>query len=161
MNLRVLIAAFVLIPVWAWAEPIRALGWLEHVSFPEAGITLVAKLDTGAKTSSISADDVETFKRNGAKWVRFTVVGREGEGSKVIEAPVVARKRIHSSLGRQSRYEVELALCLGGTRQTTLFTLSPRRDLPQAVLVGRLALERRFAVDSSRTFTAEPPCGSP
>ena len=161
MRIGLLIAGLVIAPLAAWAEPTRTLGWLEHVSFPQAGLTLVAKLDTGAQTSSIDADELERFDRDGASWVRFKIGGRDGVRPTTIEAPVVAQKRILSSLGRQSRFAVELELCLGGLRQKTLFTLLKRGDLAQPVLVGRRALEGRFAVDPSRSFTAEPPCAVP
>ena len=54
------------------------LGWRERLALPQLGIGLLkAKLDTGARSSSLHVDTLEEFQRDGAIWLRFTMrVGR-------------------------------------------------------------------------------------
>lgn len=50
----------------------KIYGLNEKVMLPELGnIVIKAKLDTGAKTSSLGATNIKIFKRNGEHWVRF------------------------------------------------------------------------------------------
>ena len=83
------------------------LGYIEHITLPNFGIACYAKVDTGACTSSLHADHIEPFKRDGERWVRFHVQFDNDHHTinQVCEAPVVARRIIASSNGqRSSRY---------------------------------------------------------
>src|SRR5690554_6574672 len=51
-------------------EPER-LGFVEWVVMKDTGLRMKARLDTGAKTSSLHATDVEEFEKDGEDWVRF------------------------------------------------------------------------------------------
>ena len=54
-------------------------GWREWIHLPELGLgPLVAKLDTGARTSALHAEEMAFFERDGLRHVRFRVplVGR-------------------------------------------------------------------------------------
>ena len=57
------------LPAFA-AEP-TPYGRYEHIKVEEIGKILPAKMDTGAMTASLSARDIEQFKRDGEDWVRF------------------------------------------------------------------------------------------
>src|SRR5690606_15986486 len=48
------------------------LGWREWLGVPELGIVSVkAKVDTGARSSSMHAENIEIFKQDGARFVAF------------------------------------------------------------------------------------------
>ena len=61
-------------PMLAFAEEKHIAGWIERVSIYPGNIKIKAKLDTGAKISSLNAKNLEQFKRNGDTWVRFEVL---------------------------------------------------------------------------------------
>jgi hypothetical protein len=146
------------LPLVATAEP-RVVGWLERVLLPAANVDLPAKLDTGARTSALDAEAIETFERDGTAWARFRLRGRRGAAGASLEAPVVGRTRVRSSLGRQERLVVALEACLAGERRSVHFTLSPRRGMIYPVLLGRRALEGWLAVDPARRWTTATGCG--
>src|SRR5690606_36499755 len=66
-----LLFSLLLLPVIGHAESKTIYGLNEHVAIPDFGLEVPAKLDTGAQTASLSARDIERFKRDGKAWVRF------------------------------------------------------------------------------------------
>lgn len=66
-------------------------GWSEHASLPELGIDSIAvKLDTGAKTSALHVVNLEEFKKEGKKWLRFGVPPIQNDDYLIVmcEAPL-------------------------------------------------------------------------
>ena len=61
-------------------------GWVEKISLVEPALVIKAKLDTGAKTSSIHAVNVEPFMRDGDRWVKFDLL-LEDDGKAMLYAP--------------------------------------------------------------------------
>lgn len=55
-------------PVWANG----AFVWIEEIAVQPWEINAKAKLDTRALISSMHAEDIEHFKRDGKEWLRFT-----------------------------------------------------------------------------------------
>jgi hypothetical protein len=140
------------------AEP-KAVGWLEAVVFPDSQLRVTAKLDTGAKSSAIDAENVQRFERGGEPWVRFGLRRKKGRGeAHVFEARVVGDKKIRSAVGKDVRPLVDLWLCVAGEKRRVLFSLSSRGAMNYRVILGRRALEGRLLVDSGRKFTSEPGC---
>ena len=160
----ILLALCVLLPHTAAAEP-QIFGWLEWAYLGPTHTRIKAKLDTGAKTSSIHAADIKLFDRDGEQWVRFRVpfnMNASAAGTKrdvFFERPLLRRAKIkeHDRAAAQ-RYVVNVDLCLGGLTFTTPVTLADRSRFNYPLLLGRLALESRGAVDPAQKYISGDAC---
>jgi hypothetical protein len=122
------------------------IGRREWFSVPEHGIDWVrGKIDTGARSSSLHAFEIEPFQKNGADWVRFKSID-----DLECEAPVIFVKRVKSSNGILSkRYFIEItAETLDEQEHDLLVSLTCRASMKCPLLLGRRALTG-FLVDSS------------
>jgi hypothetical protein len=128
------------------------LGEVEEVTLLPWGISLPARIDTGADLSSLDARDV-SIRKNTAE---FKLGRRHGGGQ--ITLPLAGWRRIRTSTGTADRPVVELCICLGPKLVRTLATLSDRSEMSYPFLVGRSALNGTFMVDPSRSKAARTIC---
>ena len=132
------------------------IGWREWVSLPDLGVDwLKAKIDTGARTSSLHAFDIRQFQRDGEDWVRFWVKPwqESQEDAIEVECPVHDRRTVRSSSGHaQVRFVVELLIRLYDREVLAEVTLSNRDEMGFRMLIGREALRQGFVVDPARSF---------
>lgn len=140
-------------------------GLHETASMPELGIELKAKLDTGAKSASLSAYDIETFNKDGEEWVRFKLGAKHLAGQE-IELPIDntvrirLRKEEQEELGdtAQRRYVVKLLLCIGGRTVPMRVNLADRRHFNFPLLIGSEGLsDMGVLVDSSLEYAMGKP----
>jgi len=146
----------------------RIMGWVENVYLLESSTKLKAKLDTGAKTSSIHAENIERFSREGENWVRFDIKrpGRKAyvdkDGRPHPEKPAVSinfeRPEIRTAkIKRHKNQSMErpvvlLAFMIGGRTYESEFTLTDRRKFIYPVLLGRRFLRKVAIIDPGKTF---------
>jgi len=136
-------------------------GVVEPIAIGASGVIVDAKLDTGADSCSLHAVNIQDFERDGAKWVRFDVAGREGKHA-TIEAPVVRTVRIKRGVGSSPpRPVVRLSLCLANVRRDVDVNLTNRSRYAYPALVGRNFLSGYVLVDSARERTTQPECAPP
>lgn len=144
---------------------VATLGWKEWVSLPDIGVPAIrAKVDTGARTSALNARDIEPFDRGGRNWVRFTLRPDRRRAREIdCEAPVTDARTVKDSGGHaEERYVIETPVRLGACEDTWLIeiTLANRSGMQFAMLLGRTAVRRRFAVDPARSFVAGVPAAA-
>ena len=139
-------------------KELRPIGWRELVDLPELGLARVpAKIDTGARTSSLHATVLESFERDGQKMVRFAVDFHGSHVRQVCEAVRVARRGITSSNGEtQMRLIVKTPLTIGRLTFRAEISLADRSDMKFPMLIGRSSLRRRFIVDSGHSWLQTP-----
>jgi hypothetical protein len=126
-------------------------GWIEDATLGSTAITLKAKLDTGAQTSSASAVDLTTFQRDGRSWVRFSLATGETATGKQ-EAPLIRWATIRRAGSHPNRRPVvQLIVCVAGVTGPGEFTLTDRSGLDVPILIGRAFLAGRIIVDPART----------
>ncbi|CAI8865275.1 ATP-dependent zinc protease family protein [Methylocaldum szegediense] len=129
------------------------MGWLESVFLKPWNVRMTAKLDTGAKTSSLHADDIKHFTKNGQEWVRFTLTGSDDEKSIIVERPLIRTVYIKERKSRATKRDVvSLQLCKNGRDYETEFTLVDRSNFNYPVLLGRSFLKDVALVDAADTF---------
>jgi hypothetical protein len=149
-------AAAVALPVNP--EPVRVYGWREDVLIEGVKEKLLAKLDTGALTSSVHAEEKELFERDGKKWVRFIITDPRNKKAvkSRIEAPLVRIARIKEPNAEPTTREVvRLSFQIGERKLRGEFTLNNRANMLAPVLIGRSTLKDLGWVDSSRTHLAD------
>ena len=136
------------------------LGWRERLALPSLGVhVLKAKLDTGARSSSLAVLSAEPFERDGATHVRFRVKPRR-RGERVVdcEAPVVDRRPVTDSGGHTSeRWFIRTEVVLGDRTFETDINLTDRRAMLFPLLLGRSALGGRFRIDPELSYTRAKP----
>jgi len=141
-------------------------GLNERVLLRELGSVAAAKLDTGAKTASLSAQNIERFRRNGESWVRFTpAIGPEDAAP--VEKPLARISKIKRRAGDfdpdegktyTARPVIELELCMGNALRTIEVNLTDRSAFEYPLLIGSDALKRFGAlVDPSLKYAAGKP----
>ncbi len=131
------------------------MGWLESVFIRPWNRRLTAKLDTGAKTSSVHADRIEHFRRNGEDWVRFTLSDIEDQKLPpiVVEKPLVRTAYIKSHDNQASKRDVVMmTVCKNGKEYEAEFNLVDRSNFNYPVLLGRSFLKDVALVDPNETF---------
>lgn len=140
------------------SNDLRVAGWIERVSIFPGNLKIKAKLDTGAKHSSLNAKHIEEFERDGAKWVRFDLTSWKGRVES-IETRVIRTAKIKQH-DRKSvmRPVIHLGICLGTIYKEVEVNLEDRSKFNYQMPIGRSYLKDSFLVDASTIFTLEPAC---
>lgn len=140
------------------AQGKQVVGWLEKVRIYPGSLIIRAKLDTGAKNSSLNASHIIEFERNGERCVRFNVIDRYGK-TVTIERKVHRTAKIKSHGGRaQPRYSIHLGICLGDFYREAEVNLVDRSGFIYQMLIGRSFLADNFIIDPSAKYTTKPIC---
>ena len=134
----------------------EVIGWREWIALPDLGVPwLKAKVDTGARTSALHAEELERLEIDGRPALRFTLFPeqRSRAGAIVATAPLIDERYITSSNGsRQLRPVIQTLLEIGGQRWEIELTLSSRDVMGFRMLLGRQAVRRRCLVDPGASF---------
>lgn len=120
------------------------IGWKEYVRLPKLRLgPLVAKIDTGARSAALHADDIEVS----GKRVRFRVDGKR------CAAPLVGHKKVKSSNGiSELRPVIRATLQLGQTLFKADVSLTKRSDMGVPMLLGRATITGKFLVNPAKSF---------
>jgi hypothetical protein len=140
----------------AGRAPLLQVGWRELVDLPELGLAgIPAKIDTGARTSSLHAHVLDDFVRGGERFVRFAV---DWDGVRHhCEAIHVDVRGITSSNGdQQTRFVIKTPLRIGSLKFRAEISLADRSQMQFPMLIGRTALRRRMVVDSGHSWLQSP-----
>ena len=134
----------------------KIIGSEEWCALPEMALPAIkARVDSGAKTSSIHAFNIHTFRRAGELWVSFEIHPLQGNRRTLIrcESPVVGRRSVKSSSGvSEKRYVISTSIRLGEDTWDIELTLANRDSMGYRMLLGREAMLERLLIDPSASF---------
>lgn len=151
------------------AQKPQLVGWVERVLIADIDLAVKAKLDTGAKTSSIDSEIIDIVKIGPKKGARpgekvvFSMTGSDANEKKTFEREVVRYVRIKKKGGGYIRRPViEMTFCIGNKRVNEEVNLANRESFIYPVLIGRNMLAHaNLAVDASETFMLRASCSKP
>ena len=135
----------------------QCIGWREWLSLPDLGVPgIKAKVDTGARTSSLHAYFVEPYHEGEIEMVRFGVhplPGRE-DIELICRSPITEIRPVTDSGGhKEERFVIETNIQLGSHLRKIELTLTNRDTMKFRMLLGRRALqELGLLVDSDRSY---------
>ena len=137
------------------------IGWREWVGVPDLGLKRIkAKVDTGARSSSLHVTDVEEFVKNGVAHVRFKIhpFHRYPEKNIQAEAEILEYRLVKSSSGKTTNRPVILTkVALLGKVWPVELTLANRNDMGFRMLLGREAFRGDFLVDAGKSYYGGKP----
>jgi hypothetical protein len=141
------LAASIGLPWRGTGMPRMVIGRREWIALPDLGVSpLNAKTDSGARSSSIHAEDV--ILSPDELRVSFTTTNHYNEPS-FCEAPVARTALVRSSSGiaRKRVFIQTTAVLPGGFRWSILISLANRSEMTCPMLLGRRALAGYFLID--------------
>ena len=137
-------------------------GWVEKVRINNQNFEVKAKLDTGARTSSIHAKNIKSYKKDDKRWVKFTLVltdSKDNIHELQMDMPRSRRTNIKNHDGiHDKRHVVDFDICFNGQMYTTEFTLADRTEYIYDILLGRQFLKKVAVVDSNQIFLTTANC---
>ena len=145
----ILLVALIAASLSVQAEPHKqVVGATEVIFIEEANLSFKARVDTGAKTSSIHAEGIEVDLSGDprGKSISFYVVTKEGQSRK-IESRVNSVVKVRTSEQSEHRYVVPLVMIWKSSKKTVLVTLNDRSSMEYRLLLGRNWLRGDFVVD--------------
>lgn len=167
--LSALFASAMVLSAEGMAEQKNVFGLNEKALLTDLDLVLPAKLDTGAETASLSAQNIRIFQRGGSSWVRFqlAVDGDADKHDQVLVRPLVRISQIKRRAGDMAEGEsdaytprpvIHMQVCMGRIRQNIEVNLTDRTSFDYPFLIGSEALKDFDAVvDPSLKFSAGAP----
>jgi len=133
----------------AQEEKKQVIGQTARVGIEEAALEFVARVDTGAASTSLHAEAVQI--KDGI--VDFIAVNQDG-ARVPLRLPLAKTARVRNSGGIKERVYVEMTVHHEGRRKQVRVNLNDRSGLTYPLLLGRNWLEDEYLVDVSQAPAA-------
>lgn len=119
-------------------------GWEEWLALPDLDVpAILAKVDTGARTSALHAAEITPFDGPDGPMVRFALRPVPGHEEIVLRctAPLIDRRGVTSSNGEsEQRFVIRTRIAVAGQSWPIEVTLTDRGAMASRMLLGRQAL---------------------
>ena len=139
----------------------QTIGWREWVKLPDLSVPYIkAKIDTGARTSSLHAFDLRVIKRRGVEFVQFDVHPNQRDKDLTItaEAKILEYRKVKSSTGHASlRPVIVTPIELMGETWEIELTLANRDEMGFRMLIGREGIRGKMLVDAGKSYYGGKP----
>tara|TARA_B110000967_G_C18765570_1_gene500220 strand:- start:7 stop:591 length:585 start_codon:yes stop_codon:yes gene_type:complete len=127
------------------------VGAVEWAKVEPSNLVLESRIDTGADTTSIHAEDIQLIEKDGRRYVQFVLLDPSDGARHPQELRLRRRVIIKQNNGPDDRrYVVRMWLTLGTSRARVDVNLSDRTDFEYPLLIGRNFLTDSLIVDVSR-----------
>ncbi|MFT7129633.1 MAG: hypothetical protein ACI89U_001750 [Gammaproteobacteria bacterium] len=137
----------------------QTIGEMEWALVEPGDLVFETRIDTGAETSSIHAEDIQLIEKDGKRWVRFKLsdpkTGLKIPLERRLHRRIVVKRKTQGALDQ--RFVVRMWITIGNTRTWLDVSLSDRKDFDYPLLIGRNMLMDNFVVDVSRHHTLPKP----
>ncbi|HUH46773.1 MAG TPA: 30S ribosomal protein S6--L-glutamate ligase [Arenibacter sp.] len=137
-------------------DNLEIIGSEEWCNFEDLEIPAIkARVDSGAKTSSIQANNIKVYTKGAHEWVRFEVNPLQDNRSVNVacRARLIDRRVVKSSSGiAEKRFVIRTPVTLGDHKFDIELTLANRDTMEYRMLLGREALSGRFVVNPAAGF---------
>lgn len=131
------------------------IGWREWITLPEICVPgIKAKIDTGARSSSLHTHDFEVMTREGQDYVRFHLhpLPRVSDIELTCEAPVLEYREVKDSGGHpELRPFIRTLAKIGEMAWEIDINLTNREGMKFRMLLGREAL-KPFLINPSENY---------
>lgn len=127
------------------------IGRIEWVELPDLKIKHKARIDTGAKTTSMHAVNIEEIEQRGEKYVKFQTVDSEGKTIDMVRKVDSTQKVSNTAGFISTRYVIKEKIKMGTIEREVSVNLNDRSKMDYKFLVGRNLLLGRFIVDVARS----------
>ncbi len=137
------------------------IGWREWVGLPDLGVGKIkAKVDTGARSSSLHAKVIEEFNQDGVSYVHFEIYPKQRRpefGIKATAKVIDHRQVKNSSASVTTRPVIMTRVSLLGQLWAVELTLANREGMGFRMLLGREAFRGKFNVDAGNSYYGGKP----
>ena len=135
------------------------IGWRENVKLLDFDNSIIkAKMDTGARTSSLHATHISESEDSGIKYVTFRLkTNKNNEKKYKFFKSELKEWRIVRNSGGDEEYRpvVKTRVKIGKKIMTIEITLTQRSRMSYDMLIGRTALRKKFLIDSGKSYTTK------
>jgi ribosomal protein S6--L-glutamate ligase len=127
------------------------IGRVEWIEIPSLKVKLRARIDTGAKTTSMHAVNITEVQQQDDLFVRFQTVDSEGKLIDLLKKVDTTQKVANTAGFITKRYVIREKIKMGSMEKEILVNLNDRTEMEYKFLVGRNLLLGRFIVDVARS----------
>lgn len=134
----------------------QTIGRIEKVNLVDLGfLDLDSKIDSGASTSALHAQNIKKVKIDDKYYVIFRMLDKSHPAyeDNDVKLPLYRIKRVKSSNGfTQKRYSIQTRMKIGKKIYRIEFTLTDRKDMRYPILLGTKFLKNKFLIDVSKKY---------